>query len=55
MDGCGVYENVILEVHEITGEPGDIAILDPRCLHSYSANTADRPREVIRIDFKRLR
>jgi len=41
-------------VVELTGDPGDLILLDPRCLHSGSDNISDRPREVIRIDFKRV-
>lgn len=41
------------KVVELTGNAGDIIILDPRCLHSISSNISKLPREVLRLDFRR--
>ena len=38
---------------EITGDIGDIILLDPRCLHTFSAKISRFPRQVLRIDFRR--
>ncbi len=40
-------------VVDLTAEAGDVIIFDPRCLHTYSANVSDRPRQILRIDFRR--
>ena len=51
----GTYLNgVEHKVVEFTGRPGDIILLDPRCLHSSSAISGDKARQVIRLDFKRM-
>jgi hypothetical protein len=34
---------------ELTGEAGDIILLDPRCLHTISANVSTRPRLIMRL------
>jgi len=41
-------------VIELTGKPGDIIFLDPRCLHSGSSISSQKPRQVIRLDFRRV-
>ena len=41
-------------VTEITGSPGDVVVFDPRALHSPSRNVSGRPRQVLRIDLRRL-
>ena len=46
--GC-VSDGVPMRVVECTGEPGDITLMDPRCLHTLSANIATRPRLVMRM------
>ena len=38
----------------ITGSAGDVTIFDPRCLHGVSANVSERPRQVLRLDFRRI-
>jgi hypothetical protein len=38
-----------LRVVELTGEAGDLVLVDPRCLHTVSANTSSRPRLQIRL------
>ena len=40
-------------VVDLTGAAGDITLFDPRCLHSFSANVSQRPRQVLRLDFRR--
>lgn len=34
---------------ELTGEPGDLVLMDPRCLHTTSANVSSRPRLTMRM------
>jgi hypothetical protein len=34
---------------ELTGDPGDIVLMDPRCLHTTSANVSSRPRLTMRM------
>ncbi len=45
--------DITSRVHPITGAPGDIALMDPRLLHTASANVSERPRQVLRLDFRR--
>ncbi len=45
---------VTSRVVEFTGEPGDVILFDPRCLHSSSPNVSADPRQVLRIDLRRL-
>lgn len=40
---------VALHLVELTGEPGDLVLLHPRCLHTISANVSPRPRLVMRL------
>lgn len=47
-DGC-VSEGIPLRAVELAGEPGDIVLLDPRCLHTISANVSRRARLVMRL------
>tara|TARA_Y100000780_G_C13696127_1_gene423507 strand:- start:252194 stop:253033 length:840 start_codon:yes stop_codon:yes gene_type:complete len=42
------------ELIELTGDPGDIVILDPRGLHSVSEIANGRPRQVLRMDLHRI-
>lgn len=37
----------------LTGAAGDIIVMDPRCLHTFSANVSNLPRQVLRLDFRR--
>jgi hypothetical protein len=37
-------EGVELELVELTGEPGDVHVMDPRLLHAASPNGCNRPR-----------
>ncbi len=46
--GC-VSDGIALDAVELTGEPGDLVLLDPRCLHTISANVSTRPRLVMRL------
>lgn len=40
---------VPLRVVEVTGGPGDLVLLDPRCLHTIAANVSARPRLAMRL------
>lgn len=40
---------VALHLVELTGEPGEIVLLHPRCLHTIAANVSSRPRLVMRL------
>ena len=42
-----VSSGIPLRVVELTGEPGDIVLMDLRCLHTLSPNVANAPRLVI--------
>ncbi len=52
-EGC-VSDRIPLRVVELTGEPGDIVLLDPRCLHTTSANVSPRPRLTMRMTCMRV-
>ena len=54
MERGSTFEGIPVKVVELTGRPGDIVLLDPRCLHSVSVNTSGVPRQVVRLDFRRL-
>jgi len=45
----GIEQKVVA----LTGTAGDIIVFDPRCLHTFSANVSDLPRQVLRLDFRR--
>lgn len=47
------YQSIHSRVVDLPGDAGDVTLFDPRCLHSFSANTSDRPRQVLRLDFRR--
>lgn len=47
-DGC-VSDGVPLALAELTGAPGDVVFLDPRSLHTISANVSTGPRLVMRL------
>ncbi|ETX12682.1 hypothetical protein MUS1_01760 [Marinomonas ushuaiensis DSM 15871] len=49
----GTFNGIEQKVVSLTGSAGDIIILNPRCLHSTSANVSRLPRQVIRLDFRR--
>ncbi len=42
-----------LRVMELTGSAGDVVLMDPRCLHTVSANVSDRARLTMRMVFAR--
>lgn len=42
-------DGIPLRVVELTGEPGDVVLWDPRCLHALAPNVADRPRFMLRL------
>jgi ectoine hydroxylase-related dioxygenase (phytanoyl-CoA dioxygenase family) len=45
----GIEQKVVT----LTGAAGDIIVFDPRCLHTFSANVSNLPRQVLRLDFRR--
>ncbi|MEO9274421.1 phytanoyl-CoA dioxygenase family protein [Marinomonas sp. 5E14-1] len=47
------YHGIGQKVVSLTGSAGDIILLNPRCLHSTSANISSLPRQIIRLDFRR--
>lgn len=47
-DGC-VSAGVPLRIVELTGEPGDVVLMDPRSLHAPSANVGGPPRLVVKM------
>lgn len=50
-----IYMKIKHKVEPITGSVGDIVLLDPRCLHSFSENVSSSPRQVLRLDFRRIK
>jgi hypothetical protein len=44
-----VSQGIPLRVVELTGTPGEIALMDPRCLHTVSANVSGRARLTMRM------
>ena len=44
-----VHAGVPLALVELTGRAGDLLLMDPRLLHTVSANRGDRPRLVMRL------
>lgn len=49
LDGAHDDDGVALSIRELTGAAGDLVLLDPRCLHTISANRGDRARLVVRL------
>jgi hypothetical protein len=49
MDDGHVSRGISLRVVELTGAPGDITLMDPRCLHTVSANVSGRARLTMRM------
>jgi ectoine hydroxylase-related dioxygenase (phytanoyl-CoA dioxygenase family) len=45
----GIEQKVV----PLIGTAGDIIVFDPRCLHTFSANVSNLPRQVLRLDFRR--
>lgn len=48
IDGC-VSASIPLRIAELTGEPGDVTLMDLRCLHAPSANTSGLARIVVKM------
>lgn len=46
-------QGITSRVVDLSADAGDIILLDPRCLHTVSANVSNRPRQVLRLDFRR--
>ena len=44
-----VSAGIPLRVVELTGAPGDLVLMDPRCLHTVSANVSHRARLTVRL------
>ncbi|MCO5169611.1 MAG: phytanoyl-CoA dioxygenase family protein [Planctomycetes bacterium] len=55
MDEGHVSAGVSLRVVEVTGAPGDVVLMDPRCLHTVSANVSPRARLQMRLVCQRRR
>jgi ectoine hydroxylase-related dioxygenase (phytanoyl-CoA dioxygenase family) len=53
-DGC-VSAGIPLRVVELTGEPGDVVLMDLRCLHAPSANVGVEARLVVKMACMNLR
>ena len=49
----GSVGEVALRVMELTGQPGDVWVMDLRVLHSAAPNAADRPRLMVTHRFLR--
>lgn len=49
LDGDHDHAGIALRVVELTGRAGDLLLMDPRLLHTVSANTAPRARLVVRL------
>ncbi|WP_339718827.1 phytanoyl-CoA dioxygenase family protein [Marinomonas primoryensis] len=47
------HNGIEQKVVPLTGVAGDIIVFDPRCLHTFSANISNLPRQVLRLDFRR--
>jgi len=48
------HQGIQSRVVDLSADAGDVIIFDPRCLHTFSANISNRPRQVLRLDFQRL-
>ena len=44
-----ISDGIPLRVVELTGEAGDVVLMDPRCLHTTAANVSPRPRLTMRM------
>jgi len=51
-EGC-VSDGIPLRVVELTGAAGDVVLMDPRCLHTVSANVGPRARLQMRMICRR--
>jgi len=50
----GTYSvGIPMRVTELLGNPGDVVLWDPRCLHASSNNVSHRPRSAIRFRYDR--
>lgn len=47
-------QGVPLRVEALAGDAGDVVLMDPRCLHTPSANVSPRPRLVMRMTLLRI-
>jgi hypothetical protein len=54
MEGGCVSGGIPLRVVELTGAAGDVVLMDPRCLHTVSANAGRRARLQMRMTCRRL-
>lgn len=52
-EGC-LSAGIPLRLYELSGEPGDVLLMDPRCLHTTSANVSPRPRLTMRTTWLRV-
>ncbi len=54
MDREYVSDSIPLRVVELTGAAGDVVLMDPRCLHTVSANRSGRARLQMRLTCSRI-
>jgi hypothetical protein len=54
LDADYVSDGIPLRVVELTGAAGDVVLMDPRCLHTVSANAGPRARLQMRMTCRRL-
>lgn len=54
LDEGYVSDGIPLRVVELTGAAGDVVLMDPRCLHTVSANAGSRARLQMRATCRRL-
>ena len=47
MDEAGDASGVPVQVREMLGEPGDVLLMDPHMLHSFTPNTRATPRMML--------
>ncbi|AWX99087.1 hypothetical protein A8139_03040 [Marinomonas primoryensis] len=53
IDEGSTQNGIEQKVVPLTGAAGDIIVFDPRCLHTFSANISNLPRQILRLDFRR--
>ena len=53
MEEGSTHNGIEQKVVPLTGAAGDIIVFDPRCLHTFSANISNLPRQILRLDFRR--
>lgn len=54
MEAEYVSAGIPLRIVEVTGSAGDIVLMDPRCLHTVSANHSRRARLQMRLTCRQV-